>query len=153
MPQAAGQFSIPIESFAIPFDENGFVDWIVDPNTHDCIAYYRGLLGHDRCESVKVLTPADCRKLANVARRVMVAAEQGLVFLVQKRLGPHDFVYFAVRATARLNAPSRGAHRKVLAASPSNGRSACSPGAIGCYAQRSSTPRAIASLLLEEVAL
>jgi hypothetical protein len=36
----------------------------------------------------------------------MVAAEQGLVFPLQKRLGEHDFIYLALRATGRLNTPS-----------------------------------------------
>ncbi len=91
---------------AVPLDENRFVDWIVDAKAHDCIAYYRGHLGHDRCESTRVLSPADCRRLVTVANRVMVAAEQGLVFPVQKRIGPHDYLYLAVRALGRLGTAS-----------------------------------------------
>jgi hypothetical protein len=35
----------------------------------------------------------------------MVAADQGLVFPVQKRLGTHDYVYLAIRAFGRLGSP------------------------------------------------
>ena len=105
-----------IENHAIPFDENGFVDWIVDAQAADCIAYYRGHLGRDRYESSGILLPADCRKLVAVARRVMVAAEQGLVFPVQKRIGPHDFLYLAVRASGRLGNPLSNMPAPALAA-------------------------------------
>jgi hypothetical protein len=105
MPLSAVLLPALIDKFATPLDENGFVDWIVDAQSDDWIAYYRGHLGRDRFESQGVLSPAACRKLVAVARRVMVAAEQGLVFPLQKRLGEHDFLYFAVRATGRLNTP------------------------------------------------
>ena len=105
-----------IEKFAIPFDENGFVDWIVDAQADDCIVYYRGHLGRDRFESTKILSGADCRRLIAVADRVMVATDQGLVFPLQKRLGEHDFLYLAVRATGRLNVPSLNAPYAAMAA-------------------------------------
>lgn len=106
----------PIALCTVPFDENGFVDWIVDAQAADCIAYYRGHLGRDRYESSGILPPADCRKLVAVARRVMVAAEQGLVFPVQKRIGHHDFLYLAVRASGRLGNPLSNMPAPALAA-------------------------------------
>ena len=42
---AARAISVAIAKHAIPYDENGFVDWIVDAQASDCIAYYRGHLG------------------------------------------------------------------------------------------------------------
>ncbi|MFN3347387.1 hypothetical protein [Pseudorhodoplanes sp.] len=98
---------------AVPLDENRFVDWIVDAKAHDCIAYYRGHLALDRCESTGVLSPTDRRRLATVANRVMVASGQGLVFPVQKRLGPHDYLYLAVRALGRLGTAAMRAPRIV----------------------------------------
>src|SRR4051812_16867406 len=100
--QSARSLSVALEKHAIPLDENGFVDWIVDAQSNDCVGYYRGHLGLDRCEAAAVLCPVECRRLIAVSRRVMVAADQGLVFPVQKRLGPHDYVYLAVRAFGRL---------------------------------------------------
>jgi hypothetical protein len=105
MSQSARAISVAIEKHAIPFDENGFVDWIVDAEANDCIVYYRGHLGRDRCEAVAILGSTDCRKLVAVSRRVMVAADQGLVFPVQRRLGTHDYVYLAIRAFGRLGSP------------------------------------------------
>jgi hypothetical protein len=116
MSQSALTLPILIEKHAIPFDENGFVDWIVDAQTNDCIAYYRGHLGRDRCEAAAILSPGECRKLVVVARRVMVAADQGLVFPVQKRLGPHDYVYLAIRAVGRLGSPLAQIQAPALAA-------------------------------------
>lgn len=105
MSQSARNLAFPIEKHAVPFDENAFVDWIVDAQANDCIAYYRGHLGRDRCEATGILTSADTRKLVAVSRRVMVAADQGLVFPVQKRLDTHDYLYLAIRAFGRLGSP------------------------------------------------
>jgi hypothetical protein len=105
MSQSVRALSVAIEKHAVPFDENGFVDWIVDAQANDCIAYYRGHLGHDRYVAVAILAVDDLRKLVAVSRRVMVATDQGLVFPVQKRLGPHDYVYLAIRAFGRLGSP------------------------------------------------
>ena len=53
-----------------------------------------------------ILSHHDCRKLVGSrASRMMIAADQGLVFPFQKRLGPHDYVYLAVRALGRLGNP------------------------------------------------
>ena len=92
---------VPIARFAVPLDENGFVDWIVDAYPGDKIAYYRGLLAHDRMPSGKVLDPRARAELHAVARRVMVLAGQGLVLPVQKRIGSEDFLYIAVKALPR----------------------------------------------------
>src|SRR4249919_3238680 len=102
MLMSAPALSDAIAKNAIPYDENDFVDWIVDAQAKDCIAYYRGHLGRDRCESMGALNYVECRKLVAVSRRVMVAADQGLVFPFQKRIGQHDYVYLAVRALGRL---------------------------------------------------
>ena len=105
MSQSARALAIAIEKYAIPFDENGFVDWIVDAQANDCIAYYRGHLGRDRCEAAAIHGLSECRKLVAVSRRVMIAADQGLVFPVQKRIGEHDYAYLAIRAFGRLGSP------------------------------------------------
>jgi hypothetical protein len=109
-------FAAAIERNFVPFDENDFVDWIVDAKASDCIAYYRGHVGRDRHPSFAILNDTDCRKLSAVASRVMVAADQGLVFPFQKRLGPHDYVYIAVRALGRLAIPFQQMPAHALAA-------------------------------------
>lgn len=103
-----------IERFTMPVDENGFVDWLIDANPGDRLAYYRGHLVHDRVPSGKVLGPRERANLNAVARRIMTLAGEGLVIPVQKRTGPEDFLYIAVKAR-----PGRVAgERKVAAALP-----------------------------------
>jgi hypothetical protein len=107
-----------LDRHAIPLDENGFVDWLVDAHAGDCIAYYRGHLGFDRCVSSGVLQPQLRRKLTAVAHRVLVAAEQGLVFPVQSRNGEHDYLYLAIRGRHPLFVPPIAAERPVTARLP-----------------------------------
>jgi hypothetical protein len=46
----------------------------------------------------------------------MTAADQGLVLPFQKRLGPHDYVYLAVRTLGRLGNPFAQVAAPALAA-------------------------------------
>ena len=89
--------SEPLPLFSIPVDENGFVDWLIDARPGDALVYYRGHLSHDRMPSVSPLTDLKRRKLADVATRVLVAEAQGLVMPVQRRVGPHEWLYLAIR--------------------------------------------------------
>ncbi|MDI3470335.1 MAG: hypothetical protein OJF62_002398 [Pseudolabrys sp.] len=89
---------LPISRFAVPFDENTFVDWLIDAEPGDRAVYYRGHLGFDRMPSANVLDRPTRANLHAVATRVMVAAGQGLVIPVQKRLGTEDYLYLAVKS-------------------------------------------------------
>ena len=74
--------------FAIPVDENGFVDWLIDAKPGDTLVYYRGHLSHDRMPSTQgPRRYSQRRKLADVANRVLAAESQGLVMPVQRRVG------------------------------------------------------------------
>jgi hypothetical protein len=95
---ASAPYASPIPRFAVPLDENGFVDWLIDASPGDRIVYYRGHLGHDRMPSTKVLDREARVQLHALATRVMVVAAQGLVLPVQKRVGPEDCLYIAVKA-------------------------------------------------------
>jgi hypothetical protein len=88
----------PIARFAVPLDENGFVDWLIDAEPGDAIAYYRGHLAHDRMPKADELAPIARRQLHAVAARVMAAHEHELLIPVQKRIGPEDYLYIAVKA-------------------------------------------------------
>lgn len=99
MPQFAKTHPVAlIERFTMPVDENGLVDWLIDANPGDRLAYYRGHLVHDRVPSGKVLGPRERANLNAVARRIMTLAGDGLVIPVQKRIGREDFLYIAVKA-------------------------------------------------------
>jgi hypothetical protein len=98
--------SMQIDPFSVPLDENSLVDWLVDASAGETIAYYRGHLAHDRCMSTPVLTIDERRRLIAVANRIMVAHDQGLVIPLQRRVGPNEWLYLAVRASRRLQLPS-----------------------------------------------
>ena len=102
-----------IPRFAVPLDENGLVDRLIDAEPGDRVAYYRGHLGHDRAPSAKVLDRDLRAKLHAVANRVMVLAGQGLVIPVQKRIGPGDCLYIVVKAQ-----PQRRSNPRVLTLPP-----------------------------------
>jgi hypothetical protein len=87
--------------FVVPHDENSFTDWLVDAKPGARTIYYRGHLAHDRTTSAAIHDRQARNELSVLSSRVMLACEQGLVHLVQKKLGPEDFLYFAVRASKR----------------------------------------------------
>ena len=96
----------PLPLFAIPLDENGFVDWLIDAKPGDTLVYYRGHLSHDRMLSTKVLDDRRRRRLAEVATRVLAAEAQGLVMPVQRRIDRNEWLYIAIRT----HGPLRTAH-------------------------------------------
>lgn len=100
---------LPISRFAVPFDENTFVDWLIDAEPGDRAAYYRGHLGFDRMPSAGVLDRLTRANLHAVATRVMVAASQGLIIPVQKRIADQDYLYLAVKARLGRLGQSRSA--------------------------------------------
>ena len=98
--------SMLIDPFSVPLDENNLVDWLVDAKAGEAVAYYRGHLAHDRCMSTPVLTSDERRRLVALANRIMAAHDQGLVIPLQRRVGPHEWLYLAVRASGRLQLSS-----------------------------------------------
>ena len=99
--------------FAIPVDENGFVDWLIDAKPGDTLVYYQGHLSHDRMPSTRVLNDPRRRKLAEVANRVLAAEAQGLVMPVQRRVGRNEWLYLAIRT----HGPLRTTHNHKPSAS------------------------------------
>jgi hypothetical protein len=79
-----------------------FRGWLARAASCSWFEYYRGMLIWDR-SSASELTETDRRALARIANAVFQAAERGEVHLVQRRNGPFDFSYVAIRA-----APARG---------------------------------------------
>lgn len=89
---------LPVRRFVVPFDENTFVDWLIDAEPGDRAIYYRGHLGFDRMPSANVLDRVTRANVHALANRVMIAATQGLLIPVQKRIGAEDYLYVAVKA-------------------------------------------------------
>lgn len=101
----------PLPCFAVPFDENRFVDWLVDAKPGDTISYYRGHLAHDRLPSRRVIREKDRRKLTDLADRIMVASDQGLLMPVQRRVGVQEWIYLAIRTSDILRVSARSKAR------------------------------------------
>ncbi len=99
--------SINIDYASIPFDDNGFVDWILDAEPGAAAAYYRGHLAYDRCESTRVHPDHKRRRLIAIAKRALTEEENGLVHLVQRRLGEEDYIYLMVRASIHIKRRTR----------------------------------------------
>ena len=64
---------------------------------HEPIEYHRGFLVVDTDPRMTALSRADRQELVHVAQRAWKCAEQGLVYLVQRRRGPNEFSYLAIR--------------------------------------------------------
>jgi hypothetical protein len=74
-----------------------FHRWLERARTGEQLEYHRGLLTRDRSPASDLADGAR-RALAEVADAVFRAAEDGSVHLVQRRHGPFDFSYLAVKA-------------------------------------------------------
>ena len=82
-------------------DEANLCDWIAYAAPGATMLYFRGYLASDRLPSRTPFREQDRKRLVAVARRAMQAAEAGLVHLVQRRHGPLDYAYLAVKARPR----------------------------------------------------
>lgn len=76
--------------------EAQFCAWIGQSAPGAMIEYHRGFLAIDTVRASSTLVEADRKELVRLGRRAWWAAEQNLVHLVQRRLGPDRFAYLAV---------------------------------------------------------
>jgi hypothetical protein len=84
-----------------------FYGWLERARAGEQLEYHRGLLTRDRSPASE-LADDDRRALAEIADAVFRAAESGRVHLVQRRHGPFDFSYLAIKA-GRVAAAAAGA--------------------------------------------
>jgi len=78
-----------------PPTEMEFCAWVTEAAPGDALEYYRGFLIIDRISGGR-LAEGDRAELERVARRVLWAAKQGFVHLVQKKHRSHDYSYLAI---------------------------------------------------------
>jgi hypothetical protein len=64
--------------------------------------YHRGHLSYDRDKNTKSLGDGDRIRLGELADLALVAAESGLVTLIQRREGEEVWAYIAVRTNKRV---------------------------------------------------
>jgi hypothetical protein len=79
-----------------------FRGWLARTGGCPCFEYHRGLLIWDRSPDSQ-LSHDDRRALGRIADAVFQAGEQGQVHLVQRRRGPFDFSYLAIKAARSTN--------------------------------------------------
>jgi hypothetical protein len=70
--------------------------WLAQADAGDALIYHRGFLAVDTDKLISDL-PAERRDaLRSLGDAAFRAAEQGLVHLVQERIGPNQFAYIAI---------------------------------------------------------
>ncbi|KND16035.1 hypothetical protein ADZ37_25270 [Pannonibacter phragmitetus] len=79
-----------------PLTEIEFCAWVAQAVPGDRLEYHRGFLVLDIFPMFARLPDQQRAELARLGSRAFWAAEQGLVHLVQQRLGPDQFAYIAI---------------------------------------------------------
>ena len=86
---------IPVRAIRPP-SEIEFCAWVAQAAPGDRLEYHRGFLVLDIFPMFARLPDQQRAELARLGSRAFWAAEQGLVHLVQERVGPDRFAYIAV---------------------------------------------------------
>ena len=89
---------------------DAFRAWLQRAEPGACLEYHRGFLSLDRSPKSD-LSEDRRRALSRMANLALEAAERGRFHLVQRRNGPLDFSYLAIKA-------SRGPHTLAAYAAP-----------------------------------
>ncbi len=79
-------------------DAAAFAAWLKAAHPGSPIEYHRGHLVIDRQPKLDAPDNQARAALHRLATRVLKAADQGLVYLVQQRHGREDFSYLAIKA-------------------------------------------------------
>lgn len=96
------QFSNP--SLVRRLSDAAFCAWIAQAQPGDRLEYHRGVLTMDASVDSNEPETSRRRQLNRLAHRARWAAQQGLVHLLQRRLGPDSFSYLAVMRPRRSEA-------------------------------------------------
>ena len=76
--------------------EISFCAWVAQADPGERLEYHRGFLTLDTFAMFTGLSDKQRAELRRLGSRAFWAAEQGLVHLVQERVGPDQFAYIAV---------------------------------------------------------
>ena len=94
---AQSQSPVPNAGFQIA-NEPEFCAWLGNAMPGDACEYHRGFLVCDRYPDKENLRRQESNRIGALADRVSSLAAQGLVCLTQRRIGPEDFSYLAIKA-------------------------------------------------------
>jgi hypothetical protein len=86
-------------------DAPAFCHWLADAAPGSSLTYFRGHLAFDRMPSTSPFPEPERKRLVALANRALQMAEDGRVHLVQRRHGPQQYSYIAVKARRRLTGP------------------------------------------------
>jgi hypothetical protein len=81
-----------------PMSASSFRAWLARAEPCAGLEYHRGFLSRDR-SPVSDLAEGRRRLAAAIADAALAAAEKDLVHLVQRRNGPFDYSYLAIKAS------------------------------------------------------
>ena len=104
VPGATACIQMGMKNHSLILTEIELCGWLGQAAPGDAIEYHRGVLALDRCRIGGRLSEQDATELSRVADRAWLAAQRGLVHLVQRRNGPDDYSYLLV---ARPRSPSQ----------------------------------------------
>lgn len=79
-----------------PLTEIEFCAWVAQATPGERLEYHRGFLVLDIFLMLGRLADRERKELTRLGSRAFWAAEQGLVHLVQERVGPERFAYIAI---------------------------------------------------------
>ena len=79
-----------------PVSDLDFCSWMLTAPPGSMMEYHRGSLAVDADLGLSKLADAQRQDLCEVRRRAFAAAAEGLVQLVQRRIGPNCFSYIAI---------------------------------------------------------
>ena len=86
---------------ALPIREEDFCRWVGQAEPSDRLEYYRGYVAVDRAKGGSDLGDRKRRELAAIADRALALAQEGRLLVVQKRHGPGDYSYYAIKTGNR----------------------------------------------------
>ncbi len=88
-----------------PLTEIELCAWLAQAAPGELLQYHVGYLGLDRSACGRSMSVESRAALSRTSNRAWRLAEQGLVHLVQRRLGPDSFLYLAIARPRPKNAP------------------------------------------------
>ena len=88
-----------------PISEIELCAWVAQAAPGEALEYHRGFLGLDRSVMGRLMSYESRVKLGRASDRAWLLAEQGLLHLVQRRLGPDSFSYIAIARPCPKSSP------------------------------------------------
>lgn len=106
VPGARAGISMGMKDASLILTDVWFCGWLGQAAPGDAIEYHRGFLAIDCVPQTERMSARERVELIHLARCAFLAAENGLVHLVQHRNSENDFSYLAIARPRPKNAAS-----------------------------------------------